>query len=242
MQDSKFKTQNRETTSAPNAARWSAYPAIVILPFAFCLLPYTSQASAQQLLDRVLARIGIEPITQTEVQAAVELGVVEAKSATDPDAARMVVERHLVLKEVARFPPTAPDDAAIDQEVAAMKLRAGSRLEAILSATGLDEASLREIARDTLRIRAYLEQRFGTATQAGVEEARKYYDAHHDEFTRDGMTIPFEQVEAVARQRASAERLRTTVTQWLKDLRSRSEVVFVDATDPPERPATPRAN
>jgi hypothetical protein len=194
---------------------------------ALCFLMWASFASAQQLLDSVVARIGSEAITQTDVQAAVALGLVDAKSRDDADALRQVVARQLMLNEVTRFPPPEPEAAAIDQQVAVMKMRAGARLEELLRTTGLDEARLRALARDTLRIQAYLAQRFGTSTQVSDDEVRKYYDEHRDQFTRNGMPITFEDAEADARQRVSAERLRTTVAQWLRDLQARSEVVFV---------------
>jgi broad specificity phosphatase PhoE len=198
------------------------------LHFAFCMLHYGSpSASAQQLLDRVLARIATEAITQTDVQALVEFGLIEAKSASDPAAIRQAIDRQLVLREVARFPPAEPPPAAVDQQVAAMQARVGNRLEQVMRATGLDEAHLRGLARDTLRIRTYLEQRFGIATQVSEEEARKYFEEHRNEFTRNGMPPAFEEAAAEARQRASAARVQSAVAQWLQDLRARSDVVVV---------------
>jgi hypothetical protein len=196
--------------------------------FAFCILTYASgSASAQQLLDRVLARIGTEAISQTDVQTLVEFGLVDAKLGTDPAAVRQAIERQLELKEVARFPPPEPPAAVVDQQVAAMKARAGARLDDVMRANGLDEARLRALARDTLRIRQYLDQRFGITTQVSEEDARKYFEEHRDQFTRDGEVLPFAQAAADARQRASAERLGRAVAQWLQDLRARTEVVLV---------------
>jgi hypothetical protein len=206
-----------------SVCRLQAFWVLVVL----CLVLWPSFASAQQLLDKVLARIGIEAITRTDVQAAVGLGLVEATSADDPAALRQVVERQLVLNEVTRFPPAEPPAAEIDQQLAAMKMRAGAGVEDLLRSTGLDESRVRVLARDTLRIRAYLAQRFGTSTQVSDDEVRRYYEEHRDQFVRNGMPIPFEDAEADARQRASAERLRTTVAQWLRDLQTRSQVVLV---------------
>ena len=90
-----------------------------------------------------------------------------------------------------------------------MKSRAGAgSRRACDLAHGLDEAKLQQLARETLRIRAYIAQRFGTSVQVTEDEARKYYEEHPAEFTRDGVRMPFEEAEALARQRASAERLR----------------------------------
>jgi hypothetical protein len=108
-----------------------------------------------------------------------------------------------------------------------MKARVGDRLGQMLQITGLDEDLLRGLARDTLRIRTYLEQRFGIASQVGEEEARKYFDEHRDEFTRNGKPLTFEEASTEARQRAAATRQQGAVTQWLRDLRGRSDVVVV---------------
>jgi hypothetical protein len=44
--------------------------------------------------------------------------------------------------------------------------------------------------------------------------------------------MPFEQAETLARQLASAERLRVTIEQWIRDLRMRSDVVIVGNARP----------
>lgn len=183
--------------------------------------------SAQQLLDRVVARIDGYAITLTDVNAAVALGIVDAPQGADREsvAIQRLVERQLVLAEVARFAPPEPAAAAVDREVAAMTARAGGRLAAVMESTGLDEVRVREMARDTLRIQAYLNQRFGTTVQVSTEEVMQYYARHPEEFTRNGAMIPFEDAEPIARQRAAAERRASTITQWMRDLRARANVV-----------------
>ena len=197
--------------------------------FAFCLLT-DGTLDAQQLLDRVLARIATEAITQTDVEALVEFGLIEARSPTLPEAVQQAIDRQLVLREVARFPPAEPSAADVEKQLTAMKARVGPRLDQMLQITGLAEDRLRGLARDTLRIRNYLQQRFGISAQVGEEEARKYFDAHRDEFTRNGAPVAFEDVAADVRQRAAAARVQGAVTQWLQDLRSRTDVVI---TSPP---------
>jgi hypothetical protein len=216
MQNAQVKMQRLGARALAIACCWH---------LASCIL--SDGVSAQQLLDRVLARIGTEAITQTDVEALMEFGLIDVKSATDPAAVRQAIDRQLVLREVARFPPTEPSAAAVEQQVATMKARVGDRLETLMRMTGLDESRLRGLARDTIRIRTYLEQRFGIANQVGEEEARKYFDDHRDEFTRNGMPLTFEEAATEARQRAAAVRLQGAVTQWLQDLRARSDVVLV---------------
>ena len=192
---------------------------------------------AQQLLDRVVARVNGEVVTLTDVQAAVALGVVELQAdAGETEALELVVSRQLVLAEVARFAPPEPDAADVTRETATLIARVGSRLAAVMQSTGIDQARIRDIARDNLRIQAYLDQRFGTTAQLSEEEVAQYYRIHPDEFTRDGTLMPFTQAEPLARERAGAERRASVLAQWTGDLRARGEVAVIPPTPPPAAP------
>lgn len=202
------------------------------LHLALCVTSFGVALGAQQLIDRVLARVGTNAVTMTDVRIAVELGLVDAAGENQQAAGLQgTIDRQLELNEVARFAPPEPAVAAVQEEMTAMKTRAGANLSALMTSTGLDEARLEQLARETLRIRAYIAQRFGTAVQVTEDEARRYYEEHPVEFTRDGVLMPFEQAEAQARQRASSERLRTTLDQWIRDLRMRADVVIVGETN-----------
>jgi hypothetical protein len=168
-------------------------------------------------------------VTTTDVRAALALGLVDVKTGENPESAALqgLIDRQLQLKEVARFSPPEPPASDVNEQIAAMKAKAGPALAEVMTSTGLDEEKLQLLARETLRIRAYISQRFGNNAQVTEEEARNYYNEHPDEFTRDGVRLPFEQAESGARQRASAERLRTTIDQWTRDLRMRTEVAVV---------------
>jgi hypothetical protein len=183
-----------------------------------CVVPL----AAQQLLDRIVARIDNYPITLTDVKAAVALGVGNVpQGAPETAAVELLVDRQLMLAEVERFAP--PEPSAVE----AMTARAGVRLAAVTEETGVDEARIRELARESLRIEGYLNQRFGTTTLLSEEEVLQYYRIHPEEFTRDGRLIPFGEAEPNARQRAAAERRASTIAQWLRDLRNRAEIVIV---------------
>lgn len=176
-----------------------------------------------QLIDRIVARIESTTITLSDVRTAIELGLVPAPVGADvAPAIRAMVDRQLMLAEVQRFPPPEPPAAAIEQERARLMMRTSA---ARLAAAGLDERRVREMARDTLRIQAYLDQRFGNAAQVSDEEAAAYYEAHPGEFMRGGVLMPLADALPDARQRASAARRQTTIDQWARDLRSRADVV-----------------
>jgi hypothetical protein len=199
--------------------RRSPWAVAALLLLAVCLL--TGSVAAQELLDRVLARVDGTPITMSDVRAAVGLGVASG----DQDVAlRQVIDRQLLLAEVDRFPPPQPPTAQVLEEAARLRAYAGAALPVLMVSTGLDDLRIVETARQTLRIRAYLDQRFGTDVQVSDEEVDRYYRAHQDEFLRDGLLIPFAEAEPLARQRAAAERRQATIEQWMAGLRARADV------------------
>ncbi len=172
---------------------------------ATALVVWVSPGFGQQLLDRIVARVNGEVITLTDVKAAVALGVVEVPAgASAIEAIEPLVGRQLVLAEVARFAPPEPAAADVARETATLIARVGSRLAAVMEATGIDEARIRDIARDNLRIRVYLDQRFGATVQLTEEEVAQYYRIHPDEFTRNGTLMPFAKADPLARARAGA--------------------------------------
>jgi hypothetical protein len=185
-----------------------------------------SHARGQQLLDRVLARVDGAPITLSDVQASIGLGLIQAPPGPDAIAmgTQLMIDRQIELTEVQRFPPPSPDAASVAGEAARLKMSAGARLPGLMQSTGLTEQRISDIARDNLRIAAYLDQRFGTIVQVSDEEVANYYRTHEAEFTRGGDAIPFEEAEPTVRQRVSAERRRATVERWIRDLRSRADV------------------
>ena len=196
---------------------------------ATCLVSmWLSHPAAQVLIDRVVARIDGAPLTVTDVQAAIGLGLIQVPAGADPigAGAQQMIARHLELTEVQRFPPPEPAAAAVAAEAARLKMNAGARLPALMQSTGLSEQRITDIARDNLRIAGYLDQRFGTAVQVSDEEVAAYFRAHEAEFTRGGQTVPFDEAEPTARQRASNERRRAIVDQWIRDLRSRADVAL----------------
>ena len=128
-------------------------------------------AARAETIDRVLAAVGGQLITLSDVTAARDLGLVSDDHTADPigDTLAKLVSRELVLVEVNRYVPPEPADEAIDRELAAVRARFPSReaFDAALARSGITEAHVRAIVRDDLRIRAYIAQRFtGAETEA----------------------------------------------------------------------------
>ena len=127
-------------------------------------------AAQGEVIDRVLAVAGGEVITLSDVRAARELGRVAAGTAADPVRAVLsqLTDRALVLAEVNRFAPPEPTVAARDEALDAVTARFASAaaFDTVLGRLGIDRSFVRELLREDLRIRAYLDQRFTADTPA----------------------------------------------------------------------------
>jgi hypothetical protein len=115
---------------------------------------------AQQLLDRVVARVNGSPVFLSDMRAAVGFGLIDP--GTDSAQTEQMVRRRVLLGEVSRCPPSDPSAADIDAEVMRMKGRVRDAA-AFQREQGLSDQEVQSLARDSLRIEAYLAQRFGAA-------------------------------------------------------------------------------
>ena len=130
---------------------------------------------AAETIDRVLAVVAGQLITLSDVVAIRDLGIVPATAGGDPVGTVLskLIDRELMLVEVDRYAPPEPEIAEIDREFALVRARFSSdkAFNDVLTRSGFDVAHVREIVRQNLRLRAYLDQRF--AAPDGSQERRQ---------------------------------------------------------------------
>jgi len=202
---------------------------VISVPLCLCGL-FFIPASAE-IINRVLAVVGGQVITLSDVRGAIDLGLVDIGGAADPVAAAVheLVERELVLDEVERYAPPAPETAAIERAVEAVRQRFAGRSEQfreVMTAAGISEAALRERLADDLRKDAYLRQRFGAAIQPTADEVADYYRRHRDAFVRGGRLLTMAEAEPIARDALAAERRRALIADWIQGLWRRADVMM----------------
>ena len=141
------------------------------------------QRGSEEIIDRVLAVAAGDLILLSDLRAVRELGLVPtltsavsiaaADDGSERAALSALIDRALVLDEVNRFAPPEPLVASVDLAFNEVRDRVGSLpgLERVLARVGLDQRQLREMLRQNLRIRAYLDQRFSGDTPARVQGA-----------------------------------------------------------------------
>jgi hypothetical protein len=130
---------------------------------------------------------------------------------------------------VERYAP--PEPAA--EEIAARVRRIHQRFESeddlqrTLSVLGLTTERLNAIARDDLRLEAYLNQRFAPVTDPPEEEVSRYYREHQREFIRGGVLLSLGQVAGEIRRRLETALRAERIDEWSRQLRLRADVLVI---------------
>jgi hypothetical protein len=217
------------TRLVPTLRRGYAPAARVVTLLAMLLL--VGGPVRAQLIDRVLAVVVGDPITLSDVTAAIRLGLVPPAGVEDrvQVALTALIERQLQLIEVNRYVPPEPSAAQVEAGLAQVRARFDSpaALESAMRETGVSEPQLRARIRDDVRIATYLRQRFGGSYQPGEEEVARYYRSHESDFIRNGVLRPYEDVREEARQRLVEDRAATLVRDWVAGLRRRTDVTIL---------------
>ena len=203
--------------------------------FVFAVLLVVSLTGASlgaQIIDRVLAVVAGAPITLSDVNAVMRLGLVpDAAGKADgvPPALNALIERQLQLIEVNRYAPPEPSAADIDERITRIRSRFDSQtvFESAMKDLGVTPAQLRARVRDDLRIESYLRQRFGASYQPGEEEVARYYRAHESDFIRNGVLRPYDDARDEARKRLVDDRTASLVSDWVAGLRRRADVTVL---------------
>jgi hypothetical protein len=193
-----------------------------------------------EIIDRILAVVGGDLITLSDVSASLRFSVVDIAPGT-PDPVRaaidQLIDRRLQLTEVNRYLPPEPSAEEIDEQVETIRRRFSSpaAFDAALAEGGLTVEQLNARVRDTLRIASYRTQRFAVALQPSETDLVQYYRAREPEFTVRGVLRPFAEVREDVRRRVLEERTAAMIRSWTEGLRRRTEVTILYAPAPPAR-------
>jgi peptidyl-prolyl cis-trans isomerase SurA len=202
---------------------------------AAALVAIIATAAGADVIDRVVAVVDGHLITISDLRTINALHLLDPSSPASPvEAGRdpiveHLIDRILVLEEVERYAPAPPDDKAIDARLGVIAQANGSAavVEERLQELGVSPAWVRQWATDSLRIRAYVDQRFGSVVQPTDEELEAYFREHQSDFA--GKDVNDATVQSTARTAIVAERRRAVLTEWITGLRRRADVMRPEA-------------
>ncbi len=189
-------------------------------------------AGSGDLVDRILAVVEGRVVLLSDVRAFEALRFVEPVDTTG-DATHLVlgalIERHLILSEVARYVAEAPSVSDVETRLTGVVERVGGAeaFDELLPRLGFVVDDVRQLVRDDLRIERYLARRFPAAQQPTEDEVAAYFLEHIDEFRTGGVSPSFEVAREDARRRLAAELRQELIDDWTTGLSLRADVFRV---------------
>jgi hypothetical protein len=196
------------------------------------LLAAVAPASGE-VIDRVLAIVSGESITLSDVRGQQALGIIGGLESADPVQAglRQLIDRTLILAEVRRFAPPEPGPNEVEARIEEMRRRFGTPAAAAraMAEWGISDDRLRVLARDELRIRSYLAERFTVSDLPTPEQV--------DEFIRSERAVaPKGEVPSSGASdeaaRSSEQRAQSLLLGWIADLRQRADITIPTSAPP----------
>jgi hypothetical protein len=200
-----------------------------ILALFFLNLTFVLASSAQELIDRVAARVENDIILLSDVR---HLGryqmLVDGKSETEAQLLDRLIDQWVVQNEAdaSRFP--RPTDAEIDQGVAALKKSFPSlqEYEERRKQSGLSEQQVRDKIATQIHLTNYLDSRFRPSVQVDAKAIEDFYkSAVLPRAKARGQEPPSLEASRDVIQEALIEQsIDAQAEQWLKESRSRVHV------------------
>jgi hypothetical protein len=205
-----------------------------------------------ELIDRIAATVNDTAIPESEVRKAMVVSALtpEPGESTEAFRARILdalIDQHLEYEDAARFGPTPPDAAQIEEAMTRLRDRLkaeGKDPAAEFASAGLTTEEVRASLERQLVIARYLRERFAPIAFADEQQAREEYEKRYvpEQAAAGQPAAPFEQVADEMRKRSSEQAFDEEVARWIKDLRQKSRVsiyrIPMPAPMASDRPAT----
>lgn len=156
-----------------------AFPKRLILPLLALRLLAGPVLSAQEVVDRIVARVENDVILLSDVRLLSHYQLlVEGKSESDSEILDRLIDQWIVRNEanIARTPK--PSDADIDRAVQRL-IRGFSTpqdYEARRKLAGLSEADVRRVTTDQLFLNSYLDSRFRPTVHVDEQAVQEFYN------------------------------------------------------------------
>ena len=189
-------------------------------------------ARAQQVVDRIVARVGDDIITLSDIQ---ELGryqqLVQRKEQPQAERLRELIEQWVVQRDATLSGFRAPAKADVDKAFAGLEKRFSSpkAFEARLKELGLSESDARRMVERQLFLSRYLDFRFRAEVQVTESEIEGYYrNTLVPELKREGQAVPpLESVADRIREVLIERGISQRAEKWMDELRTRWNVQMI---------------
>jgi hypothetical protein len=209
--------------------------ALMLTIFAVISIASSSVVRAQQVVDRIIARIEYDVLLQSDLR---ELGEFQQLQGTkvEPESTRMdeLIDQWVIQHEgqAAQFPQ--PSDADVNTSVDQLKKNLGGEdvFQKRLKETGLSAASVKGILARILFYSRYLDYKFRTTAQIDSAAEEKYYNTEFaDQLKAHGEKLPpLDSVRSQIHELLVQEDISKRAAEWLTESRSTLKIEIVPGT------------
>jgi len=197
---------------------------VVVLAVVVCW-----QLAAQEVVDRIVARVENDVILLSEVRALSRYQLlVEGKSEGDAAILDRLIDQWVVRTEAetARFPHPTDVDVQKGMERLANSFASTAEFEGRKKQVGLRDAEIRTLVTEQLYLRGYLDSRFRPAVQVDAKAVEDFYqNAVIPTAKARGVDPPTLDAARETIQEALMQRgIDQQAERWLKESRARLQV------------------
>ncbi len=206
--------------------------------FFVALLSLAPAARAQQMVDRIVARVNSDVITQSDID---ELGrfqkLVDGKEQTAPKRLHELVQQWIVQHEASFSGFQAPNAKAVQAALANLEKRFGSRaaFEKKMKEAGLSEADVKHMLEQQIFLSRFLDYKFRPEVQVSEQQIEQYYrKTLVPELKRAGQQVPpLAKVADKVREVLVERNITQLAEAWLKEMEKRWTVEMIGGKSSP---------
>ncbi|HEV2103967.1 MAG TPA: hypothetical protein VGR58_14410 [Candidatus Acidoferrum sp.] len=193
------------------------------------LLPAPNHGCAQEVMDRIVARVETDIILQSDVrQLSRYQAFLDGKPQSDADILNRLIDQWIVRNEagVARFPQ--PSDEDVNRSIERLKRSFSSpeEFQTRQKLSGITDDEIRRFVRAQLYLSNYLDSRFRPAIQIDEKAIEEFYRSRVVPRAESrGQTPPtLENARDFIQEALVQQAINEQADRWLKESRSRVRV------------------
>ena len=196
---------------------------------AMFLLTLAAFTSAQEVIDRIVARVDSDIILWSDVRALARYQLfVDGKSESDAEILDRLIDQWMVRNEAkaALFPQPTDDEVKRSLERLKRSFSSSEEFEEREKQSGLADEDLERMLRSQLYMSDYLDSRFRASIQIQEKDIEEYYKTHVVPRAESrGQTAPtLEESRGFIEEALIQRAINVQADRWLKESRARLRV------------------
>jgi len=197
--------------------------------FCFGLLPVSGHVRAQEMVDRIVARVETEIILQSDVrQLSRYQAFLDGKPQSDADILNRLIDQWIVRSEagVARFPQPSEEDVNRSIERLKRSFSSPEEFQTRQKQSGITDDEIRRFVRAQLYLSNYLDSRFRPSIQIDEKAIEEFYRSRVVPRAESRNQTPptLENARDFIQEALVQGAINEQADRWLKESRSRVRV------------------